>query len=192
LTKRIVGWAGTGIAAELDTQSDTWKSLPGNVFAGRPWSSQVLYRSPNVDVDGLFARGRLAMFGVTLLCAILIAVVSYHLVGPIAAIAATLVFAGHPLVLAHGPLITADVASALTALALAVTMACLLDRATLPRAALVGPIREPGVIAISVTSLQGTYASPEFDPAKVYAPLKSLPQVDVLDGSIYLYAWNPQ
>ena len=50
----------------------------------------------------------------------------------------------------------------------------------------------PGVIAISVTTLQGTYATPDFDPSKMYAPLTKLPLLDPLDGSIHLYLWNPK
>jgi hypothetical protein len=52
-------------------------------------------------------------------------------------------------------------------------------------------IREPGVIAISATLLQGIYRTQEFDPAKMYARLRAQPPLDVLGGTIYLYHWNP-
>jgi len=52
-------------------------------------------------------------------------------------------------------------------------------------------IREPGVIAVSASLLQGIYRSPEFNPAEFYAPIRKLPLVDVIGGTIYLYEWNP-
>lgn len=68
-----------------------------------------------------------------------------------------------------------------------------IDYTNFPGGYLFGPeiqaSRDPGVLAISATNLQGIYADREF--RDTYAKLKDYKPIDVLGGSIYLYRWPP-
>jgi len=123
LWKRFVGLATAGVPVAIDPQSPEWRELVGNILGGRLYASKLLYRTPGTDVDALFFRAHAMMLALTVAFGALLAWTTYRLAGMTGAVAATIAFAAHPMVIGHGPLVTSDMSISFVTLGLAVALA---------------------------------------------------------------------
>jgi hypothetical protein len=104
----------------LHVDESNWRFLivPKFVEERHRWLKPTLYATPGNDADAFLTRQRLMLIPLGVALGVLIAVWSAQLGGPVAAIAATTLFAMDPNFLAHAAMIKNDVAITLIGFAL--------------------------------------------------------------------------
>ena len=106
-------------AIRADFDGPLWRDMATQVSNQWTWTTQVLYRTPGNDGAAFVRRCRAMMLVLAVALGVAIAAWAWRLGGPVAATAATALFAFDPNFLAHGPLMKNDVVAALAWLALA-------------------------------------------------------------------------
>ncbi len=106
-------------AISADFESAGWRRMATDVDNQWSWTVGTLYRTPGNDGLAFVRRCRAMMLVVAVGLGAAVAAWAWRLGGPAAAVVATALFALDPNLLAHGPLMKNDVASALAWLGLA-------------------------------------------------------------------------
>ena len=106
-------------ALRADFDGALWRDMATDVSNQWAWMHATLYGTPDNDAARLIGRCRAMMLVVAVALGGLVAGWAWRLGGPIAAVAATALFAFDPNFLAHGSLMKNDVAASLAWLALA-------------------------------------------------------------------------
>jgi hypothetical protein len=119
-------------ALKPDLAGPDWRTLLD--IPARQWRfvTQTLWRTPGIDGATVVNRSRAMMVLIGLALGGLIALWSWRLGGPAAAVVATAVYAFDPNFLAHAPLVKNDVAATLVLLGIGFLTWRLGQRATLP------------------------------------------------------------
>src|SRR5688500_11867155 len=86
---------------ELRLDSPEWRAMPKAPAHLFKWSRDVLYRTPGNDADAIVARSRAMMLALAVALGAVVALWSWRLAGPVAAVVATAAFALDPNFLAH-------------------------------------------------------------------------------------------
>jgi uncharacterized membrane protein len=112
-----------GLATRPDSLSanfdaDRWREIPDNLLLQWPWLVQTLYRTPGNDAARFIDRQRAMSLVLAIGLGALTAAWATRIAGPLAAIAATVLYCFDPNFLAHAPLVKNDVAFSLVLLAL--------------------------------------------------------------------------
>jgi len=122
----------------FDPNEPFWREMVDNCYRQWPYTHARLYADPNVDAHALFNRSRAVMLLFGVATGVLLAMLSWQLAGPIAAIVATTLFAFDTTFLAHAPLVKNDVAITFFFLLLAWLSWQVIHRATALNIALLG------------------------------------------------------
>jgi hypothetical protein len=120
-------------AVRADFQGPLWRDMGTAVSNQWTWTHATLYGTPGNDAAAFVRRCRAMMLVVAVALGAMIAAWAWRLGGPVAAVAATALFALDPNFLAHGSLMKNDVAGALAWLALAWALWDVGRRATVGR-----------------------------------------------------------
>ncbi|HEV8200388.1 MAG TPA: hypothetical protein VGS03_10230 [Candidatus Polarisedimenticolia bacterium] len=125
-------------ALHPDTRSPHWDRMFSNYWSCYLFSADTLYH-PTVaaDPDRVVARARLMMLIVAVALGALVACFGWRLAGPVAALAATALFALDPGLIGHASLVKNDIALAFVTLLLAFAVWRLGERITAGRLVLV-------------------------------------------------------
>ncbi len=144
-------------ALAADFGSADWRDMAAEPAHQWTWTVRTLFRTPGNDGLAFIARCRAMMLVVAVALGCGVAAWAWRLGGPVAAVVATALFSLDPNLLAHGPLMKNDVASALAWLGLAWGLwdvGCRLTVASIARLAGIGAValtvKFSGVLAVAV------------------------------------------
>jgi hypothetical protein len=137
LWSRWVALALPRQSLQVDLATPAWPMLLKSVADSPQWYVPILYRTPSNDPDRFIDHARRMTVFISIALAALTAWWAWRLAGPIAGIAATIIFTFDPNFLAQGSLVLNDIAEALFWTALCGAVWLLGQRVTLLRAGIV-------------------------------------------------------
>ena len=109
----FVALPGVALPLNVNPPNSLWDRLPGNTMLEWPYMMRTWYRTAGNDPDALIRRSRGMCLLIAGACGAIVALWAFQLRGPVAAVAATAIFALDPNLLAHGPVVKNDVVVAL-------------------------------------------------------------------------------
>jgi hypothetical protein len=106
----------------IDTSSNLWRQMPGQMWYSNPWAVAMLYQVPGNDGDRFVQSSRAMMLILGVALGAVICIWAYSLAGSLAAVFTAVLFCLDPNFLAHAPIIKNDVPLALTMTALSLAL----------------------------------------------------------------------